>query len=480
MRSGPLSLLAIVALLFACAAPAFSLTAAAGKVDITPDIKKNRIYIAGYGAKGRRPRGVHDPLHARLLVLSDGKMTLGIASFDLLGLYANDVEDLRRLSGFDQPGRYLLVAATHDHSGPDTLGLWGPWIGRSGVNAAYHAELKAKAAAELRRLAASLKPARLSAAETQLDPRGLCDDLRDPKIIDPYLRVLQVRGEDDRPLATVVNWSCHPEVLSRENMLLTADYPGPLCDEIERRTGGACVFLSGAVGGLMTPDIKADNFYEAYRVGQTVAQAALKALERAAPAGLAPALTVKFEKPLLPIENSRYLLFLRALTFGHDLLDSSGNKLAGWKSYWLPIRHALFGLGDERRPWIRTEVSVIGLGPFQLLGIPGEIFPELVYGGYDGKLRAGHDLITPGNPGPPDLASAPPGPYLRDKMRGPVRFVVGLANDEVGYIVPAYDFKARPNLAMHPRMPGHHYEETNSIGPRATQILLESATRLLK
>ena len=33
---------------------------------------------------------------------------------------------------------------------------------------------------------------------------------------------------------------------------------------------------------------------------------------------------------------------------------------------------------------------------------------------------------------------------------------------------------------MLPRLPGHHYEETNSIGPSATRIVTEAARRLLK
>ena len=56
--------------------------------------------------------------------------------------------------------------------------------------------------------------------------------------------------------------------------------------------------------------------------------------------------------------------------------------------------------------------------------------------------------------------------------------IVGLANDELGYLVPLYDFRVRATKSMLPRLPGH-YEETNSIGPSATKILTESAARLL-
>ena len=78
----------------------------------------------------------------------------------------------------------------------------------------------------------------------------------------------------------------------------------------------------------------------------------------------------------------------------------------------------------------------------------------------------------------PDLKKAPGPPYLRDFSRAPVSMFVGLADDELGYIVPRYDFKTRSNALMLPRMPGH-YEETNSIGPSATDIILKAERDLL-
>ena len=50
-------------------------------------------------------------------------------------------------------------------------------------------------------------------------------------------------------------------MIGRENRLLTADFPGPLCARVEEKTGGQCLFLNGVIGGLMTPDTKVENFY---------------------------------------------------------------------------------------------------------------------------------------------------------------------------------------------------------------------------
>jgi hypothetical protein len=181
----------------------------------------------------------------------------------------------------------------------------------------------------------------------------------------------------------------------------------------------------------------------------------------------------------VPVENSRYRLFVFALVYGHKLYDAAGNVLPGYKRWTLPLRQLFLGLDEKTEPWVESEVSLLDIGPARLLGIPAEAFPELSIGGYDGKYSFGRPVITPGNPLPPDLSKAPKGPYLRDLVKAPAPMVVGLANDELGYLVPGYDFKTSPTKSMLPRIPGH-YEETNSIGPSVTNIIVDAATRLLK
>jgi hypothetical protein len=457
--------------------PTVALEAAAAKIDITPDLKTEKVLMAGFGATGRKPLGVHDPLYARVVLLREGTTTVAMVGLDLLGFYRNDVNDLRVLSGYDVPGRALFLNSTHTHSGPDTLGLWGPMIGVSGINEKYHARIVVRIAEALKLLESQLRPVTAAGGHGMLDPRGLCRDSRDPQIIDPNLSVLRLTGRDGKAVATMVNWSCHAEVLGRENRLITADYPGPLCARVEEKTGGACLFLNGVIGGLMTPDTRAENFYESYRIGASVADAALALKTETAPKR---ALAYRSEFVRVPVENSRYRLFLFALTYGHVLYDAAGKELAYYKKWSLPLRQLFLGLDEKTEPWVETEVSLLDIGPARLLGIPAEAFPELSIGGYDGKYTFGRPLITPGNPNPPDVSKAPQGPYLRELVKAPAPMVVGLANDELGYLVPTYDFKISPTKSMLPRLPGHHYEETNSIGPSVTHIIVDAAARLLK
>ncbi len=67
----------------------------------------------------------------------------------------------------------------------------------------------------------------------------------------------------------------------------------------------------------------------------------------------------------------------------------------------------------------------------------------------------------------PDLSMAPEGPYLRDLARSDAEFVgiLALANDEIGYLLPDFDFVLFEGVGAYLiEADGQHYEETNSIG----------------
>lgn len=463
---------------------ASGISAAAGKVDVTPDLQKETVWLAGYGATGRKPSGIHSPLHARALVISDGRKTAAFLALDFIGVFREDVEELRRLSGFTTADRYLFVSATHQHAGPDTAGLWGRFPGICGVDHRYRRRWQRAAARLLKELEGRLEPASLYAASSSLDPRGRCRDLRDPVVLDAELNAVQLRAKGGAgTIATIVRWSCHPEVFRADNRLVSADYPGALCAKVEKETGGECLFQAGVIGGLLSPDTARQPHRQAAeveRLGGEVAAAALRSLKGAQ---ALPVSRVEFASKLVrvPVENSRYLLFLPSLVFGHRLYDKEGRELARWWAWEASLRHFLFfPLDEERRPWVETEVARVVLGDVSFVGIPGELFPELAVGGYDGSLSFGQPLIRPHNPNPPDLKRAPRGPYLRQKAGGRHAILVGLANDELGYIVPEYDFQIAGTRSLTPLPAGTHYEETNSIGPRATRILLDAFDELLK
>src|SRR5262249_2521008 len=94
------------------------------EVDVTPELGKKPVFLAGFG-QDRKATKVHDPITARALFLGTTERpgNIALVSVDVVGLFLPTVERIReKLPGFT----YVLVTATHNHEGPDTLGLWGP------------------------------------------------------------------------------------------------------------------------------------------------------------------------------------------------------------------------------------------------------------------------------------------------------------------------------------------------------------------
>ena len=136
-------------------------------------------------------------------------------------------------------------------------------------------------------------------------------------------------------------------------------------------------------------------------------------------------------------------------------------------------------LDDDNIPTIPTEMDLLELGPLRLLTFPGEVLPESAIGGYDGSFTPpGTPIVKPDNPNPPALDQAPPGPYVWDRLGGELRWIVSLGNDEVGYIIPPYDFKLSAAEYLL-EAPGDHYEETNSLGPDTLPLLEAEADRMI-
>ena len=56
--------------------------------------------------------------------------------------------------------------------------------------------------------------------------------------------------------------------------------------------------------------------------------------------------------------------------------------------------------------------------------------------------------------------------------------VLGLTNDEIGYLIPEYDYVLDEGLPYLSEAEGDHYEETNSLGPEALPLLADAVQAL--
>ncbi len=387
------------------AAPATAgLSAGAAKKAITP--KAPGQYLAGLEAN-RRATGVHDDIYARCLAISDDHTTIALVCLDLIGLLPTQVAAIREQVS-DLPASNVIIASTHVHSAPDTLGLWG-LPGKSGIDPAYVKHMQSQTAAAVNAALGAMKPARLRFARAEAPPRTSVN-IRDEALIDRHIEVLQAVDEAGNGIGTLVNWACHPETLWNDNTLVTADFAGYLCRTVEEEAGGTAVFINGALGGMVTVDTgDVHTFEEAERIGAAVGRAAMDALEGA---DVLDELTIRLAAAdvTLPIENP---VFKIAAKFGVIPLPA----------------------GDE----LTTQVTAIGLGPVQMVTVPGEALPAV-------------------------------GAGIKDLMPGPHKFIIGLSPIELGYILPEEDSDN----------PLYKYERTMSIGPRTAPILISKIHELLK
>jgi hypothetical protein len=440
---------------------AAEVTAGYAQADVTPDVNgKTPVFIAGYG-QNRRATGVHDPLYVRAMVVSDGTKKVAVAAVDVVGLQYPTVQEIRkRLSGFD----YVLVSSTHNHEGPDVVGIWGPTPFKSGVDPAYIESIIAKTVETIQNADKARGP--VTATYGTAVDGTLMRDSREPYLKDDVIRVVKFDNvENNKPRFLLVNWTCHPEALASENTEITADFPYYTVRDLEKKYGCPVLYISGAVGGLMAPPRgiyqKADgsplddgNFEYCERLGGDVAKLAVKAIEAGEPVKLAP---IKLAaKPItVPLENKLYRAAQLMGVLRREGLLWTGNPDEMGRKY-TPA-----DIKQNKLPAGVTEVGYLGLGEVHVAAIPGEIYPELVYGKVQDPVDPAADF--------PDSAVEP---AVLETLPGKNMILAGLANDELGYIVPKRQWDDKAPFAYGRK--SSQYGEENSCGPDMAKYLLEA------
>ena len=102
------------------------------------------------------------------------------------------------------------------------------------------------------------------------NPNGKADDT---------LLVAKIADGSGTPLATLVNYACHPTTLAWDNSLISPDYPGAMRETLEQQLGVPAIFLQGASGDLGPHEGFVGDVDLADRNGRQLAYAALATLE---------------------------------------------------------------------------------------------------------------------------------------------------------------------------------------------------------
>ena len=154
--------------------------------------------------------------------------------------------------------------------------------------------------------------------------------------------VIQAIDADGLPLATLVNYAVHPEVLGSEAGVLSPDLIGPLCDRIREKGGGTGIFMNGAQGGMVTADNRGPDgksvraWSECVRIGQLLADEAMRIVQ-SAPVQKDPRLFCAAKTISFPVESP----LLRAVFVGLTILTAA---LFAAGVYWSSVR-----TGHDRR-----------------------------------------------------------------------------------------------------------------------------------
>lgn len=368
------------------------MNAGAARIDITPD---HNVWMDGM-IRNHRSIGVHDPLYAKALVLCETDPQVdGIAfiSVDVCVISTADNLAMRRriTQKTGIPADHIILAATHNHSGPATFGYF-----KIPKENDYIKELTDKIATAVANAVSSLAPAAIGCASGHEDTishyrRLLADDghvvmnwepwpaeriVRPLGVIDPEVGVLKIvaAGNTAKTIALLFNHAGHPNVLSGDNYLLTPDYPGLAEKILENKFGGTALFFNGAQGSMDIDGLKDRDWEGRDRVGQALADAVTKTAQSITPSAHAK----------LRIASIRYTvparkISMKELAWADRILEQTGGA----------IKNVADGVGDDYKATLYRELHArenqpidleqigVAIGDSALISIPCELFTEI-------------------------------------------------------------------------------------------------------
>jgi len=434
-------------------------TVGLAKEDLTPpDLLTHRYYMAGYGFF-KPIQGFLNPIYATALWLDDNSGHGGVllVSVDCVGIMNNDVEEIRRrLAPFCRITgcRAVHIMSTHCHASIDTMGFWGP-LPKSGRDKRFFALLFDGIVRAAERAYASRRDGDLYAGSVETE--DLQQDKRLPEVFENTLTRLRFAPRDGGQEIYIINFANHPEVLGSHNVQLSADYVHWLREKVKNDCGAEVIYFNGAIGGMITPTT-VEGFGESIRSaqvsGERTAQAAMSIKDERR---LSPKIGVISKQFYVEIENTVFALC---------------GVLGVMPRPKFPTGKGRLGVSMKTEmAYMEIDSGSAGDG-VHILMVPGELFPELAYGGY---LEA--DVAAVGGP----ELNPPP---LREIAGDPALIIFGLANDELGYFIPPNDFILDEKLPFLVKTYDHggrrHYEETNSTGPKMAQVLAENFKQIMR
>lgn len=426
--------------------------------------KFDAYWIAGM-SNAKPAQGVHDDVWSRVMVIEEGPTRIALVSLDAIGFLHGDVVDIRKRIPDHLDLDHVLISSTHTHESNDLIGIWGENIFNSGVDPEMMEYVKAQTVAAITEAVNKLRPAKLVLAQDLSGEDGkFIKDTRKPIVKATGIHLMQVLdAETDLTMGTLINWANHPETLWSQNLLISSDFPHYIREAMENGVyhngelmeeglGGTAIYFTGAIGGLMAPHpslgiphpFTGEEYFEptyekTKALGDQIALLSLAALKQKGDTLTQSHISLRAKTLLAPVANTTFIL-----------ASAMGLIKMGMPEYFKT----------------RTEVGAIRIGPALFLSIPGEIYPEIVYGGIEAPEGREFDIQ------PLEI------PPLQELIKEPYKFYLGLSNDEIGYIIPKSEWDTKkPYLYNDER---DTYGESNSLGPETAPLIYKALTEVIQ
>lgn len=200
--------------------------------------------LAGYLQVSPRRARAKGQVQLGAMAITNGATTVVITSLDSVTVSAS----LRRDIAAALPKNiHLMTTASHIHSGPGGFG--DGFLQRIFLGAA-DADLHRRLAAALTELSqkalANMQPAHIAygqaGAEDLIRPRELQNSR-----IDTRIEVLQARRDDGKTLGAWIFYGAHPTLIA-DRQKADGDYPGVLCQKLQKEFSAPVLFTAGATG----------------------------------------------------------------------------------------------------------------------------------------------------------------------------------------------------------------------------------------
>lgn len=404
--------MAAVLMVAVASSPVFALEAGVASVDVTP--KKQMGVSGGIGTPSPTTE-TKGTLEVRALVLADGDTRVAIVSVPFIGFPSVLIDRVRGSVKGVSP-QNIMVGATHTHSAPDMY-AFPDEKGNLTADLDYIDFVCDQTSKAINKAVKRLSPVSLKVATAEAAER-IAYNYYAPQLYDRRCDVLQVIRSDGKPMATLVNYAIHPEVLGPDRGILSPDMVGPLYERIADVGGGVAIFMNGAQGGMVTADCRVpdgdgkeqyNTWEECVRIGNLLADEALRIIADA-PVQTDPKLWCGATDLTLPVDNEGF----RALIGGSPLK---------------------YEMSDDFM--VTTQLNVVNVGTAQMITIPGEALPNIGF-------------------------------YLKKNMHGASNFLFGLTNDAFGYILTKEDFGSFDR---------YKYVTQTSMGENTADIYIETALK---